>query len=298
MTEPGEKRPGRDGIYVGIDVGGRPDKGFDLAALEWNAGLITSVRFVGCPHPVELPGTDKMRTLVAVGDYPALAKLTHDAAKVIAENLWTAIMKLSSEPVGVFVDSPSAFSRNQRGHGRLTEKHHLQGVAFQSTPSSCCGKEHRGTWAWLVYGIVAYVAVTHEGGSFTLPEWERLLTDGTFMVSQKLSLVVRECFPTATIAKLRASDRASEVEKLVKPLLSKHPVEMNAVIAYLKNGVWGTKKPGDRAYDRADALVAGLSSLPHARTDFSEQHVWATAPKKWIAAPGAQLIEGAVALVS
>lgn len=74
--------------------------------------------------------------------------------------------------------------------------------------------------------------------------------------------------------------------------------EREAVVDYLKRGVQAVKMPGRPLYDRADALVAALSSLPHARRDFTEWMIWPSPDStRWRAAlEGAQFVEGVIAL--
>ena len=37
------------GSHVGVDVGGRPDKGFDLCFIQWEQGVLIDLRFASLP---------------------------------------------------------------------------------------------------------------------------------------------------------------------------------------------------------------------------------------------------------
>ena len=219
-------------------------------------------------------------------------------AATTGESLWLAIVRVAraAAPSGVFIDSPSAFSRNTIGHGRLTEKQSLSGVSFQSTPSISCGSEHGADWGWLLYGMVAFAACRHQG-RFTLEQWMEALSDGLFVSTHEGPAVVREVFPTATISHLRSRGRGQEVQGLIRGLRGAD-AERQVVEAYLESGVQAVKEPGQSLFDRADALVAALSALPYARPSFHESTGWpATGSGRWRpAVADAHLIEGAVAL--
>ena len=96
-------------VYVGIDVGGRIEKGFDLCFLAFAKAELISIEFEPCPYSHALPPTDQMRALVADGNFGQLGRLTYAAAIDIAAELWCKIAKHSLR--GAFIDSPSGFSR-------------------------------------------------------------------------------------------------------------------------------------------------------------------------------------------
>jgi hypothetical protein len=196
----------------------------------------------------------------------------------------------------VFIDSPSAFSRNTSGHGRLTEKHSISGVSFQSTPSICCGAEHGGDWGWLVYGMVAFAACLHRGG-FSAQQWLAALEEGLFRPLQNGPFVVREVFPTATIARLRAAGRTVTVQSVLDRLAGAD-AERDAVRAYMTSGVWTVKERGKAVFDRADVLVAALSSVPYVSNDVTESVVWPNETSvRWRSGVrDAHLAEGAIAV--
>jgi hypothetical protein len=50
-----------EGVYAGIDVGGRVDKGFDLCFLEFSKGCLQRIEFEPCPYPCALPATAQLR---------------------------------------------------------------------------------------------------------------------------------------------------------------------------------------------------------------------------------------------
>jgi hypothetical protein len=74
--------------------------------------------------------------------------------------------------------------------------------------------------------------------------------------------------------------------------------ERKVVEAYLDSGVQAVKQPGQALFDRADALIAALSSLPHTRHDFRETMSWPQAGSvRWRAGfADAHLVEGAITL--
>jgi hypothetical protein len=297
-TRQSEERPvTAEGSFVGVDVAGRSNKGYDLCNLVWSKGAPVLVRFERLPHATPLPPTSSLRRCVADGDFRELAELTHDAAASTAEAFWSGIIRLArSAPSGVFIDSPSGFARNVAGHGRLTEKQSITGVSFQSTPSISCNTEHGADWGWLLYGMVAFAACLHEG-HITLAQWTEALREGLLVPTSSGSLVVRECFPTATVSRLRSRGRGAYVQQLLAEL-KEHEAERRAVAAYLDLGVRAVKQPRQSLFDRADALVAALSSLPYGCQEFTESMSWpAVGSTRW--RPGvasAHLAEGAIAL--
>lgn len=232
-------------------------------------------------------GEPAPQSCLSGSDLLALAAATAASASTTAARLWCAIEPL--EPAGVYIDSPSAFSRNRLGHGRLCEKCSLIGVSFQSTPSVACGIDHGADWAWLAYGMVAFAACLRRG-ALTATGWEALLASGMFPDWQSCEFVVRECFPTATISRLRARGRTDAVTDLLAP--HSKSLEVQAVERYLKDGVNAVKRAGDSLYDRADALVAALGALPHVRPDFQEVVLWPSPGCRWSGEPGTEHIEG------
>jgi hypothetical protein len=80
--------------------------------------------------------------------------------------------------------------------------------------------------------------------------------------------------------------------------LKEHEAERRAVAAYLDLGVQAVKQPRQSLFDRADALVAALSSLPYGCREFTESMNWpSVGSTRWQPGlPGAHLAEGAIAL--
>jgi hypothetical protein len=120
-----------DRIHIGIDVGGRREKRFDLCITEWVGGTLKSVEWKRIPHVQPMPPTSALRSLVAAGDIGAFADVTQTSASATAVALWQEIQRFG--PTGIHIDSPSGFSRDVLGHGRLCEKLSLTEVSFQST---------------------------------------------------------------------------------------------------------------------------------------------------------------------
>jgi hypothetical protein len=286
-----------DVSFVGVDVAGRSSKGYDVCKLVWSKGAPVRADFKRLPHATPLPPTSSLRVSVAAGDLKQLAALTYVAAVSTGEELWKALVQfVGSIPAGIFIDSPSAFSRNTAGHGRLTEKQSISGVSFQSTPSIACGREHGADWGWLLYGMVAFAACVHQG-RFTLEQWVEALGKGLFAPTQNGRFIVREVFPTATVSHLRSRGRGREVQALIRDLRGAD-AECQVVEAYLQSGVQAVKQPGQSLFDRADALVAALSSLPYARQDFNESLGWPQIGSvRWRPnVSDAHLVEGAIAI--
>jgi hypothetical protein len=273
------------GSHVGVDVGGRPDKGFDLCFTQWEQGVLIDLRFASLPHTAPLPPTAKLRGLVARGDLAGLAEVTYPSASRTAAALWSALR----DPAGVYIDSPSSFSRNTSGHGRLCEKTSMTGVTFQSTPSIRVGKEHGGDWGWLLYGMVAFAACVHRG-RLTHEAWFQALEGGLHTEGMQQPFLLRECFPTATISALRTHGRAADVRQLISGLCS--APEPGAVARYLQDGVRAVKQPWNSLYDRADALLAALTCLPHVHEGFREVEGWPHDSTRWSAAPAEGRVEG------
>jgi hypothetical protein len=279
--------PVTSGIHIGIDVGGRCEKGFDLCITEWVGGVLESVHWRRLPHTVPLPATGSLRALVCAGELGSLAQATFRSACDTAAALWRELERF--HPAGIHIDSPSAFSRNRIGHGRRCEKRSLTGVSFQSTPSVTCGSQHGGDWGWLLYGMIAFSACLRSG-TVTLRDWEADLVLGMWHRFDSGKMIVRECFPTATISVLRARQRSESVEQALGKTAAQPEVE--AVLAYLKYGVGTVKRPTQAIYDRADALVAALGALPHVSSVFHENVGCGTHGRNWDGTGADEQIEG------
>ncbi len=137
--------------------------------------------------------------------------------------------------------------------------------------------------------MIAFSACLHRG-QLTSADWMADLQSGTFASSGSSGVVLRECFPTATVSVLRAQKRETEVERSLCRQVTLP--EVQAILRYLKHGVKGVKRPGDALYDRADALVAALGALPHIKQGFRELPNWAAHSSRWSAAPGDEQVEG------
>lgn len=286
------------GWFAGIDVGGAQSKGFDICRLRWSQGRPTKAEFLRCRHRTALPPQAVLHDLAKAGDLARLAAETYPAARDAAADLWHALA--SDEhvpPSGVFIDSPSGFSRNARGHGRRTEKSRLIGVSFQSTPSVACGRGHRGTWAWIVYGMAAFASCRLQGSDLLLEGWLEYLHGGvTASGRSPRALILREVFPTATVSALRSSGRAAETAAVLASLADCTPDEVHVVEEYLNLGVSAVKRRGS-LYDRADALVAALSSLPFASSGWDEALLEPAAGARWNASDADGLREGTITVV-
>jgi hypothetical protein len=145
--------------------------------------------------------------------------------------------------------------------------------------------------------MVAYMAFLHSGEKFSEDEWTRALQNGLYSPSRQLQTQnVRECFPTATVAVLREDQaRYGRVQRLL--LAHQHLPEVAAVQAYLQQGVFAVKQQRP-LYDRADALVAGLSSLPYALPQiYQEVERLPRTAIRWLGNPGDDILEGRIAVV-
>ena len=290
--DPGAPPRPSGGVHMGIDVGGRCEKGYDLSIAEWAGGILQYVHWNRLPHTAPLPATAGLRAMVAAGDLGALAQATIRSASATAAALWRELERY--QPVGIHIDSPSAFARNRLRHGRRCEKRSLTGVSFQSTPSVTCGNQHGGDWGWLLYGMIAFSACLHRG-NITLAAWETDLTSGMWNRFDSEELILRECFPTATISVLRSRQRLQSIQDALGKCASQPEVE--AVLAYLKHGVAAVKRPSHALYDRADALVAALGALPHVSPAFQEDTGRGIHGRNWSGTAADEQIEGTFACV-
>jgi hypothetical protein len=143
--------------------------------------------------------------------------------------------------------------------------------------------------------MIAFAACLHRG-HVTGADWSVALQRGTFARCDSAGIVLRECFPTATISVLRAQKRETDVEHT----LTLHAAlpEVQAILTYLKYGVKGVKRAGDALYDRTDALVAALGALPHVTADFRERLNWGPQGSRWSGWPGHEHIEGSFTCVA
>lgn len=286
------------GWFAGIDVGGAQSKGFDICRLRWSEALPTKAEFLRCRHRTALPAQTVLHDLAKAGDLARLAAETYPAARDAAADLWQALARDGgAPPSGIFIDGPSGFSRNSEGHGRRTEKSRLVGVSFQSTPSLACGRGHRGTWGWIIYGMAAFASCQLQGSGLTLDAWLQYLQTGVAGSDRSpRAVIIREVFPTATISALRCSGRAAQTASVLTSLANSAPDEARVVEAYLKQGVCAVK--GRRSlFDRADALVASLSSLPFASRGWDEALLEPAAGARWRASDADGVCEGAITVV-
>jgi hypothetical protein len=137
--------------------------------------------------------------------------------------------------------------------------------------------------------MIAFAACLHRG-QLTSADWMMAIEGGTFARCDSAGIVLRECFPTATISVLRARSREADVERSLAPQAGLP--EVQAVLRYLKHGVKGVKRPGDSLYDRADALVAALGALPHVAPGFREVLNWGAKGSRWNGAASDEQLEG------
>ena len=107
---------------------------------------------------------------------------------------------------------------------------------------------------------------------------------------------MRECFPTATVAVLREDPaRCGRVQQLLAG--HQHLQEVTAVQAYLQRGVAAVKQQRP-LYDRADALVAGLSSLPFAVPEvYREVERTPHGQVRWLGNAGDDMLEGRISVI-
>ena len=296
------RHSGTDEVYIGIDVGGWK-KGLMICVLHWGSKGIKWINSTSLRYAEQLPDTDVLNDFLRRGDVAGLATATFASARANAVRLrWQLDEYCADGSVirGIFIDSPSAFSRNTLGHGRLCERFGFPNVTFQMTPSVACGTAHNNQWNWLLYGMQAFLGALV--GRPTAADWADALTNGLQgrMLAQQ-SPIVRECFPTLTVEALRQANLSSAVIKL----LNSNPAgaiapEVAAVEAYLEYGVREVKE-SKPLYDRADALVAALTGLPLAfpeQFSLSQSLPGNATSRGWAAgSPDAQRAEGAISVV-
>ncbi len=296
------RRSGVDEIYIGIDIGGWK-KGMMICALYWNGNGIGQITSTCLRYAQQLPDTDVLNDFLQRGDIAGLAAATFVSARANALRLRAQLNSYLADGSvirGIFIDSPSAFSRNTLGHGRLCERVGFPNVTFQMTPSIACGKAHNNQWNWLLYGMQAFL-----GALFPCPteaDWLGALANGlqARMLAQQ-SPIVRECFPTLTVEALRKTKLAAAVQQLLNgnPTGAIAP-EVAAVEEYLQHGVREVKE-SKPLYDRADALVAALTGLPLAfpqQFSMSQSLPGNATTRGWTGgSPDAQHAEGAICVV-
>ena len=293
---------GGDEVYIGIDVGGWK-KGLMICVLHWGGRGIQRIASTSLRYAEQLPDTDVLNDFLRRGDVAGLAAATFISARANAARLRRQLDQYRADGSvirGIFIDSPSAFSRNTPGHGRLCERFGFPNVTFQMTPSVVCGKAHNNQWNWLLYGMQAFLGALVERP--TAADWVDALTNGLQgrMLAQQ-SPIVRECFPTLTVEALRQTKLAEAVIKLLNgtPAGAIAP-EVAVVAAYLERGVQKVKE-SKPLYDRADALVAALTGLPLAfpkQFSMSQSLPGNATSRGWAGSgTGAQHAEGAISVV-
>ena len=274
-----------------------------ICVLHWGKGGIQRIASASLRYAEQLPDTDVLNEFLRRGDVAGLAAATFMSARANSARLRQQLDGYRSDGCvirGIFIDSPSAFSRNTLGHGRLCERVGFPKVTFQMTPSVACGKVHNNQWNWLLYGMQAFFGALVERP--TAADWTDALTNGlqSRMLAQQ-SPIVRECFPTLTVEALRQTKLAATVIKLLNgnPAGAIAP-EVATVEAYLEYGVQKVKE-SKPLYDRADALVAALTGLPLAfpkQFSLSQNLLGNATLRGWAGGgTGAQHAEGAISVV-
>ena len=259
----------------GIDAHGHR-KGLHVAEIAWGSTISGphAVKFSHAPLTTAPNGTcprlciDIVRPLVTKCNVEKLAAETYPAVAHLRGLLLEIISGAPAETVAI--DSPSGFSRNTLGHGRLTEKlqaAHGFGKGFrigvQMTPSLDCGKSHGGLdWSWVILGMAAFATL---GGLLSVEA--RLGAWHTYLEHGPDGREPVEAFPSATIQYLRQSRNAAArtgVRQLIDAMepatgqTKAHVVTACELVqTALRVGPKGIKKD-----DRAAALVAALSTLP------------------------------------
>ena len=85
------------------------------------------------------------------------------------------------------------------------------------------------------------------------------------------------------------------MQRLLLPF--QHLPEVEAVQAYLQQGVFAVKRKHP-LYDRADAIVAGLSSLPYVLPQiYQEVERLPRTAVRWLGNPGDDILEGRIAVI-
>lgn len=137
--------------------------------------------------------------------------------------------------------------------------------------------------------MIAFSACLHRSG-LSDEDWERDLSIGTYVRFDSMPLVVRECFPSATISVLREGNRSQDVELALARKASQS--EVAAVMTYLNQGVAAVKRPAQSMFDRADAAVATLGALPHVSHSYQETAQCGMHGKNWKGTASDEQIEG------
>lgn len=145
--------------------------------------------------------------------------------------------------------------------------------------------------------MIAFNACAQGTSNFSEDTWRASLQEGLYQSTCALPyIVIRECFPTATIAVMR--EEQSKVESLKQILQPFYTLEeVQAVLAYLNHGVAKVKK-SKGVFDRADALVAALSALPYVYpVIFKEVERKRSLHAKWSGTAEDEIAEGRIAVI-
>ena len=281
---------------LGIDIAGAPGGNFHLSLINWGPephaspqihwGLMHLPLTVADGYPdFDFP---QIRAAASPGNIDMVADLSFPIYDFVRANLDVSVVNLChaanierNQITVVGIDSPSGFSRNTMGHGRVTEKVAplwgigLNGnfrVVFQMTPSVACGRPHGAEWYWMLFGMAAFYAF-ESNFHHNLQGWRNYLLNGLAIANQALPWHVIEVFPRATIQYLRSQNHhipaaniiQNFLDNMIMPLIHNSHDQISIEALNRINEVLQNGEPTMNDY--ADALIAALTTLPSIMPD-------------------------------
>lgn len=257
-------------LTLGIDIAGAPGRQFDLALINWENSEVFWERMPLGTRGKDYPSYDfnQIRTATADGDLEQIAEYSYNIVAHVGERLCNSFNNLNimlKDIDVIAIDSPSGFSRNTMGHGRATEKvwrYFLPtdkrrdfSVNFQMSPSISCGREHGNNWFWIIFGMGAF-HILDNNFRFDKKTWLNFIQNG---IKNKEKII--EIFPRVTIQSIRiqGNDAIAILIKILNKLKNTQ-IENE----FIKNALYNGQRTGN---DRADSLIAALTTLPFVYSD-------------------------------
>jgi len=252
---------------VGIDIAGARHRSFHVALIKWGLPLGHKSYFYLEEMPLRnSPDFDQenIRRAAGTGNLENIAKLSFPIVQFLSKSFSASLNKLFGKQniklsdINIFgIDSPCGFSRNVIGHGRATEKvisrFGIGGGQFpiyaQMTPSISCNRSHGAPWFWMLFGMAA----------FYLLECNFRYSEGSWLNFFKNGIQtdkVIEVFPRITIQYIRKQGDSAKANLTgVLSSLQGADNECRLINDALSTG-------NSTRNDRADALIAALTTLP------------------------------------
>ncbi len=270
MAHPRTQKDYHEMVSLGIDIAGAANRHFDLALVEWGESFNSNSNVFWHRMPlgvknVDYPSYDKeaIREATASGNLEEISHLSFTIIDHLSERLSKSLHKLNIKCNNIdiiAIDSPSGFSRNYIGHGRATEKvwgrfvinmdYNKFGVNFQMSPSIKCGRERGNDWFWIIFGMAAFHLLDNNFTS-NIDLWFNFLRDGIINRDR-----IIEIFPRVSIQYLRIQHNIT-IEAIQKVVNNIQNTNNESIL--IKRALNDGQRTGN---DRADALIAALTTLP------------------------------------